>query len=129
MDMFSTIPADPAEVEKFAESLTPEYLMCRVWHHSPEPHDIKLADKDDKAKSDGAMWSAVLRCRNGCGVRWRVVVDGEGFVVRRRLDYSGAPDYVLKGKGRINTKEGNAVMRRTFFTNNGPHRGRSKARA
>lgn len=115
--IYERIPATPEEVEQYAGEIPKEYLHCRVWHHSPEPHNIVLAK--GVTKHPTAVWDASLMCSHGCGVRWKVLVDGAGQVLMRRLDYSGAPDYVLKGKGRID-KNGNQILRREFFFQNGP---------
>lgn len=112
--IYERIPAAIEEVERYAGEIPEAYLYCRVWHHSPEPHDIKIAKHGSQA-----VWSAILRCSNGCGVTWTVLVDPTGEVIKRKLDYSGAPDYILVGKGFIN-KEGNKVLRREFFTQKAP---------
>jgi hypothetical protein len=110
--IYDRIPASPEEVEQYAGSIPPEYLYCRVWHHSPEPHNVVLTKGTGKHKT--AFYSASLRCRNGCGVVWAVLVDRDGKVLKRSLDYHDAPGYVLDGKGRID-KNGNQILRKTFF--------------
>lgn len=115
--IYERIPASPEEVEIYAGEIPAAYLYCRVWHHDPEPHNMVLAKGVKKHPT--AVWDAQLRCSHGCGVRWVVLVDGDGEVLMRRLDYSGAPDYVLKGKGRID-KNGNQILRKTFFVQNAP---------
>lgn len=115
--IYERIPASPEDVEQYAGEIPPEYLHCRVWHHDPEPHNIVLARGVEKHPT--AVWEATLRCSHGCGCRWIVLVDGAGQVLKRSIDYSEAPGYVLEGKGRIN-KEGNQILRREFFVQKGP---------
>lgn len=115
--IYERIPASPEDVEQYAGEVPPEYLYCRVWHHDPEPHNIVLAKGVEKHPT--AVWDATLRCSHGCGIRWRLLVDGSGEVLQRKYDDSNAPDYVLKGKGRID-KNGKQILRRTFFVQKGP---------
>lgn len=115
--IYEAIPASLDEVEAFAESLTPEYLYCRVWHHDPAPNGLSLATDEERAqrqKYAGAFWSGGLVCTHGCGVRWRILANSEGEILMRKLDYSDAPGYVMEGKGRINA-QGNQVLRKTYF--------------
>lgn len=122
--IYERIPASPEDVEQFAGEIPEAYLHCRVWHHDPEPHNITLARGVEKHPT--AVWDATLRCSHGCGVQWRVLVDGEGFVLERRIDYANAPGYVMEGKGRID-KRGNQILRRTYFVSKvGTKKGRRR---
>lgn len=109
--IYERIPAAPEEVEAFASSLSEAYLHCRVWGHDPEPHTVVLAKGVEGFPH--AYWEALLRCSHGCGVLWQVLVGRDGEVLRRKLDYSGAPGY-LSPHGWINSK-GRAVIRTRYF--------------
>lgn len=109
--MYDSIPATPDEVRVFAQDISDAYLHCRVWGHDPTPHNINVAKDIEGVK--GAHWDATLRCSHDCGVRWRVLASNDGTVLRRRLDYSAAPDYISP-TGRIDA-EGRKVLRQQFF--------------
>lgn len=117
MTLYQARMADIVDVESFAANLPEEYLKCRVWQHSHASIDERLATKAERAKVPEARWAADLICMNNCGVRWLVLADAEGYIIARKPDYSGAPDYVMVGKGRVG-RAGNAVIRKTLFTNN-----------
>lgn len=112
MSIYERIPASPEEVEAFGKGLTEAYLHCRVWGHDPQPHNIVVAK--DVEGVPNAYWDADLICSHGCGVRWRVLVGRDGELLRRRLDYKGAPGY-LSDTGWID-REGKKVLRSQFFT-------------
>ena len=113
--IYERIPASPEDVETYAGEIPEQYLYCRVWHHDPVPHDIRLVTaKDRDPKHPTATWVAHLRCSHLCGVKWKVLVDSDGAVLSRRVDYSESDGYVLKGKGRID-KHGNQILRQTYF--------------
>lgn len=118
-----SIPATPEEVEVFADTLTEAYLHCRVWGHDPDPGTFSLA-KDVVGKPD-AFWDIPLLCTHGCGVRWRVLATFDGEVLRRSLDYSGAPGYICES-GRID-KTGKMVLRKTYFISKAPRGTLTKA--
>ena len=108
---FGSVPASPEEVEAFATTLTDSYLHCRVWGHDPMPHNVVVAK--DVEGVPRAHWDATLICSHGCGVRWTALVSVDGEMLRRRLDYSGAPGYISE-TGRIDA-EGKKILRRTYF--------------
>ena len=110
--MYESIPASPDDVETFGKTLTQAYLHCRVWGHDPAPHNVVVAKNIEGVL--GAHWDAALICTHGCGVKWRVLASSDGEVLRRRLDYSGAPGYISE-VGRIDA-EGKKVLRKQFFT-------------
>lgn len=109
--IYEKIPATQDEVKAFASTLTPQYLHCRVWGHDPEPQNIVLTKNIEGHPT--AHWDTTLICAHDCGVRWRVLVSGEGEVLKRALDYTEAPGYLCES-GRIN-REGKMVLRKTFF--------------
>lgn len=123
--IYEKIAASPEDVEQYAGEIPPEYLYCRVWHHDPAPHNVVLAK--DETKHPTAVWEARLRCSHGCGIQWKVLVDAAGEVLQRKYDDSGAPDYVLKGKGRID-KHGKQILRREFFMQTGPKPRKKRAK-
>lgn len=122
MKIAQHIPASPDEVEGFANTLTPAYLHCRVWGHDATPRNIVVAKHTEGVPN--AQWDASLVCSHGCGVRWRVLASLNGEVLRRRPDYSEAPEYLSK-VGRIN-REGRQILTRRYFEGNGPKRGRKR---
>lgn len=111
VDNHGGLPALPEEVEAFAATLTDQHLYCRVWGHDPEPHNIVVAK--DTEGVPGAFWDAFMRCSHGCGVRWRMLASQDGEVLRRRLDYSEAKDY-LSTVGRIDAG-GRQILRRRYL--------------
>lgn len=110
--IYESIPAAPEEVEVFGAGLTEAHLHCRVWGHDPDPQgNVRLATDDDGVP--GAYWVANPGCTHGCGVRWLIYADAEGWRIKRTLDYSAAPDY-LSEHGRID-KQGRAILTREYF--------------
>lgn len=107
----TSVPASVEEVEQFGKGLTSAHLHCRVWGHDPVPHNVVVAK--DIEGVPRAHWDATLICSHGCGVRWTALVSVDGEMLRRRLDYSGAPGYISE-TGRIDA-EGKKVLRKQFF--------------
>jgi hypothetical protein len=82
------------EVETFADGLSKQYLLCRTYGHSWQPH--RAGRVRDVSGHPTAAWEQTLRCK--CRVK-------------RTHDYRDAPGYLTEGIGRI-TGHSKAALRK-----------------
>lgn len=112
--IFQSIPASAEEVQAFGSQLTSAYLHCRVWGHDPDPQgNTRLCSADERDEHPGAYFWINPSCTHGCGVRWIILANAEGDLIRRALDYSDAPGY-LSPTGRIDAT-GRSVLRKEYL--------------
>jgi hypothetical protein len=95
------------EVETFAEGLSKQYLLCRTYGHSWQPHSAGRVQ--DHEGHPTAVWEQVLRCK--CRVKRVLLLSSEFDLVVSRHDYRDAPGYLTEGIGRI-TGHSKAALRK-----------------
>lgn len=101
------------DAEEFASSLKKAHLTCRAYGHNPYPSNVNVVTLEGSRKR---YYEQVLRCRNRCGVKWRLLIDmNTGMQLYRHADYSEANGYLAKGIGRLGT-EGKGVVRLQAIT-------------
>src|SRR4051794_40418717 len=97
-----------------ADNISDKYLACRVDSHSKVSSSIGLIadmDVDPDIRSISGAWAVkTRRCRNRCGVVWFEVIGKDGEVLfETGADYSRAPDYLVKGVGRLTRADRNRL--------------------
>lgn len=95
------------EVETFADGLSKQYLLCRTYGHSWQPH--RAGRVRDVSGHPTAAWEQTLRCK--CRVKRTMLLNSEFDIVVSRHDYRDAPGYLTEGIGRI-TGHSKAALRK-----------------
>jgi hypothetical protein len=101
------------DAEEFAATLKKSHLICRSYGHNKFPHTVSIVTLEGSRKR---YYEQTLRCRNRCGVKWRILIDmTTGLQLYYHSDYSEATGYLAKGIGRI-TADGRGAMRLRYIT-------------
>ena len=106
--------ATRSDAEEFAQGLSKSHLTCRSYGHNPYPQTVRVVTAEGSGRT---YYEPTLKCRNDCGVVWRLLIHmTTGRQISRRPDYSRAKGYLAKGIGRINA-DGKGAIRLQAITN------------
>jgi len=101
------------DAEEFAEGLSKAHLTCRSYGHNPYPQKVRVVTTEGSRRQ---YYEQTLKCRNDCGVIWRLLINmTTGRQVARRADYTRAKGYLARGIGRI-TADGKGAIRLKAIT-------------